>query len=69
MSAPFRVDSSLDVLRRIVEDRHGRGSILITRQLPVTARHNVIDEPTFADIILDRFVFNAYRLELDGHSM
>jgi hypothetical protein len=36
----------------IVEDRNGRGSILITSQLPVTAWHDVIDEPTFADAIL-----------------
>ena len=56
-------------LMEIVEDRDGRGSILITSQLPVTAWHNVIDEPTFADAILDRLVHNAYRLELDGQSM
>lgn len=56
-------------LMEIVEGRHGRGSILITSQLPVTAWHDVIDEPTFADAILDRLVHNAYRLELDGHSM
>ena len=56
-------------LMEIVEDRNGRGSILITSQLPVTAWHDVIDEPTFADAILDRLVHNAYRLELDGHSM
>ena len=49
--------------------RNGRGSILITSQLPVTAWHEVIDEPTFADAILDRLVHNAYRLELEGHSM
>ena len=56
-------------LMEIVEDRHGQGSILITSQLPVAAWHDVIDEPTFADAILDRLVHNAYRLELDGHSM
>lgn len=56
-------------LMEIVEDRNGRGSILITSQLPVTAWHEVIDEPTFADAILDRLVHNAYRLELEGHSM
>ena len=50
-------------LMEIVEDRDGRGSILITSQLPVTAWHDVIDEPTFADAILDRLVHNAYRLE------
>ena len=56
-------------LMEIVEDRHGQGAILITSQLPVAAWHDVIDEPTFADAILDRLVHNAYRLELDGHSM
>ena len=56
-------------LMEIVEDRHGRGSILITSQLPVDAWHEVIGEPTFADVILDRLVHNAYRLALDGPSM
>lgn len=53
----------------IVEDRYGTGSTLITSQLPVESWHEVIDEPTFADAILDRLVHNSYRLELDGHSM
>jgi len=56
-------------LMEIVEDRYGAGSILITSQLPVDAWHDVIDETTFADAILDRLVHNAYRLDLDGHSM
>jgi len=56
-------------LMEIVEDRHGRGSILITSQLPVASWHEVIGEPTLADAILDRIVHNAYRLELDGPSM
>lgn len=56
-------------LMEIVEDRYGAGSTLITSQLPVDAWHDVIDEPTFADAILDRLVHNAYRLELDGQSM
>jgi DNA replication protein DnaC len=53
----------------IVEDRHGRGSLLITSQLPVAAWHEIIGEPTLGDAILDRIVHNAYRLELDGPSM
>ncbi|CEJ84219.1 IstB domain protein ATP-binding protein (fragment) [Hyphomicrobium sp. GJ21] len=53
----------------IVEDRYGAGSTLITSQLPVDAWHDVIDEPTFADAILDRLVHNAYRLALDGPPM
>ena len=56
-------------LMEIVEDRHGRGSTLITSQLPVAAWHDVIGEPTLGDAILDRIVHNAYRLELDGPSM
>jgi DNA replication protein DnaC len=53
----------------IVEDRYGRGSILITSQLPVAIWLEVIAEPTLGDAILDRIVHNAYRLELDGPSM
>ena len=56
-------------LMEIVEDRHGRGSILITSQLPIATWHEVIGEPTLGDAILDRSVHNAYRLELDGPSM
>jgi DNA replication protein DnaC len=56
-------------LMEIVEDRCGARSTLVTSQLPVDAWHAVIDEPTFADAILDRLVHNAYRLDLDGPSM
>ena len=56
-------------LMEIVEDRYGRGSTLITSQLPIETWHEVIGEPTFADAILDRLIHNAYRLALDGPSM
>src|SRR5262245_31413349 len=64
ITAPQRRD-----LMEIVEDRYGRGSTLITSQLPLDKWHDVIGDPTFADAILDRIVHNAYRLELDGPSM
>jgi DNA replication protein DnaC len=64
LTAPQRRD-----LMEIVEDRYGRGSTLITSQLPVDKWHAVIDEPTFADAILDRLVHNAYRLALGGPSL
>ena len=64
LTAPQRRD-----LMEIVEDRYGRGSTLITSQLPVDKWHDVIDEPTFADAILDRLVHNAYRLALAGPSL
>ncbi len=56
-------------MMEIVEDRYGSSSTIITSQLPVEAWHDVIDEPTFADAILDRIVHNAHRLRLDGPSM
>ena len=56
-------------LMEIAEDRYGRGSTLITSQLPLDKWHDVVGDPTFADAILDRIVHNADRLELDGPSM
>lgn len=56
-------------LMEIVEERYGRGSTMITSQLPISTWHEVIGEPTFADAILDRIVHNAYRIQLDGASM
>lgn len=56
-------------LMEIVEDRYGSGSTIITSQLPVDTWHEVVDEPTFADAILDRLVHNAHRLPLDGPSL
>lgn len=64
LTAPQRRD-----LMEIVEDRYGSGSTVITSQLPVDTWHDVIDEPTFADAILDRLVHNAFRLPLDGPSL
>jgi len=64
----------LDALARhdlleILEERYGRRSTIITSQLPVTAWHEVIGDPTYADAILDRLVHNAHRLNLEGDSM
>lgn len=56
-------------LMEIVEDRYGTGATVITSQLPVETWHEVIDEPTFADAILDRLIHNAHRLPLDGPSL
>jgi DNA replication protein DnaC len=56
-------------LMEIAEERYGRGSTMITSQLPIKAWHDVIGEPTFADAILDRIIHNAYRIELEGQSM
>jgi DNA replication protein DnaC len=56
-------------LMEIIEDRHGKSSLIITSQLPVSKWHEVIGEKTIADAILDRIVHNAHRIELRGESM
>ena len=56
-------------LLEILDDRHGVGATLITSQFPVNQWHEVINDATVADAILDRLVHNAYRLELKGESL
>jgi DNA replication protein DnaC len=40
-----------------------------TSQLPLSAWHEVIGDPTYAGAILDRLVHNAHRIELTGESL
>ena len=35
----------------------------------MSARHDVVGDPTYADAILDRLVHNAHRMELTGDSL
>ncbi len=53
----------------IIEDRHGKGSIIVTSQVPVSKWHEIIGEKTVADAILDRIIHQAHRLELKGESL
>ena len=66
--APMTAEQRRDLLE-IMEDRHGRGSTMITSQLPVEHWHEIIGDPTLADAILDRLVHNAHRLTLKGESL
>ena len=56
-------------LMEIVEDRYGRGSLLITSQVPVDHWHEIIGDPTIADAILDRIIHTAHRINLSGESL
>lgn len=56
-------------LMEIIEDRHGKGSIIITSQLPVSKWYEVIGEQTVADAIMDRLIHDAHRLQLQGESL
>lgn len=65
---PLDTQSRL-ALMEIIEDRHGKTSIIITSQIPVSKWHEVIGEKTVADAILDRIIHEAHRLELKGESL
>jgi DNA replication protein DnaC len=56
-------------LLEIIEDRHKKGSVIITSQLPVNKWYDMIGEKTIADAILDRLIHQAHRIELKGESM
>ena len=55
-------DQRRDLLK-IVDDRHGRASTVVTSQLPVGHWHEHIGNPTIADALLDRLVHTAHRIE------
>lgn len=65
---PFDAQSRT-ALMEIIEDRHGKTSMIITSQVPVSKWHEVIGEKTVADAILDRIIHEAHRLELKGESL
>jgi DNA replication protein DnaC len=56
-------------LLEVLDDRHGRKSTIVTSQLPIKLWHEIINDSTLADAILDRLIHNAYRIELKGESM
>jgi DNA replication protein DnaC len=56
-------------LLEIIEDRHGKRSTIIATQIPVNKWHDLIDEKTIADAILDRIVHASHRIEIKGESL
>jgi DNA replication protein DnaC len=64
ISAPERND-----LLELLDDRVGTRATLITSQLPVTAWHEWLNDPTLADVILDRIVHAAHKIALKGESL
>ena len=58
-------NQALDLLE-IVGDRYDKGSLIITSQVPVDRRHDLIGIPTLADAILDRVIHNACVLADDS---
>ena len=56
-------------LLELIEDRHNKGSLIMTSQLPINKWYDVIGEKTIADAIMDRLIHQAHRIELKGESM
>ena len=66
--APLTDAERRDLLE-VIEDRSERASTLIASQLPPTAWHAAIGEPSVADAICDRVIHQAHRLTLKGPTM
>jgi len=56
-------------LPEILGDRYGQRPTLVTSQLPVARWHQTINDPIYADAILNRLVHNAHRREIEGESL
>ena len=56
-------------LLEVLEERYSHRSTIVTSQLPLSAWHDAIRDPTYADAILDRLAHNAHRIELAGESL
>ena len=61
--------ASRATLMEIIEDRHGKSSVIFTSQVPVSKWYDIIGEQTIADAILDRIVHDAHRIEMKGESL
>lgn len=66
--APLSDAERRDLLE-VIEDRSERASTLIASQLPPTAWHAAIGEPSVADAICDRLIHRAHKLTLKGPTM
>lgn len=67
-SAPIIPLGRQDIFE-IMEDRYPTASVLITSQLPTSAWHEYLGEPTVADATLDKILHNCHLLEHKGESM
>lgn len=64
---PLTPTQTRDLLE-VLDDRFGQRATLLASQVPVADWHERFPDPTLADALLDRFIHNAYRLELQGES-
>ena len=65
---PLSAEQRRDLLE-IVDDREGKGSLLITSQVPIGRWHEIIGDLTLGDAILDRVIHRSHWIELKGESL
>ena len=66
------MDLDLDKCRdffEVINSRDNRRSTIIVSQLPVKSRYDLFADNTYADACLDRIIYKAFRLELNGKNM
>jgi DNA replication protein DnaC len=66
--APIAAQERQDLLE-LLDDRVGSRSTLITSQLPTSAWHQWLNEPTIADAIMDRLLHGSHTIALKGESL
>lgn len=66
--APIAAQERQDLLE-LLDDRVGNRSTLITSQLPSSAWHAWLAEPTIADAIMDRLLHGSHTIALKGESL
>ena len=67
MRDAITIQNAQDILE-VLDDPFGHTTTLIACQVPFADWHHRIPDPTLPDVILDRFVHNAHRIELNGES-
>lgn len=53
----------------IIDQQVGNGSLIITSQFPASKWYDLFNDPTIADAVLDRLVYQAHFIEIQGESM
>jgi DNA replication protein DnaC len=66
--APIAAQERQDLLE-LLDDRVGSRSTLITSQMPSSAWHQWLGEPTIADAIMDRLMHGSHTIALKGESL
>ena len=56
-------------LLEVLEDRYNERSTIFASQLPVAKWHDLFEDSSVADAVLDRVAHNSHRIELFGHSL